>query len=123
MADRGWRIIFPNESPESVARKISDLDGLLTSSLHGMVFGDAYGVPTQLLNFSAGNTESTFKYDDYLSVFELKAKPRTVGSVASMTDIEIIGSLRDRTERIAEKLPAVQKDILEAGEALRQLTS
>jgi pyruvyltransferase len=70
-AAAGFRVSLPNEEPESIARAISSASFVVTSSLHALVFADAYGTPCARL-LDPGSAEPDFKYADYRSVFDAR---------------------------------------------------
>lgn len=51
--------------PETALRTIAGADAIVSSSLHGLVFADAYGIPRMWDRF---RTLGTFKFTDYGSV-------------------------------------------------------
>lgn len=65
----GFDITFPNEAFYVVAQAIRRASFVATSSLHALVYADAFGVPCQLVNFGSTRTEPEFKYRDYLSIY------------------------------------------------------
>ena len=55
-------IIYPHESLERVIRRIRASEMVVSTSLHGLVIAEAFGIPARhLLSFA----EPTFKYVDY----------------------------------------------------------
>jgi Polysaccharide pyruvyl transferase len=68
-AAAGATIVSPAQPPLEVARAINGCDLVLSSSLHGLVFADAVGVPRARVTI-AGHTDPSFKYDDYESAFD-----------------------------------------------------
>jgi pyruvyltransferase len=66
----GVRIIDVAWTPEEVAREISACDVVVSSSLHGLIFADALGVPNARLVLHGRLAGGDFKFDDYYSVFD-----------------------------------------------------
>lgn len=66
-------IQLPTDHPIDVARRILTSRYVLTSSLHGLVFAYALGVPAYLSLDAVG--ESEFKYKDFLTLFEESISP------------------------------------------------
>lgn len=56
-------ICSPKQGAISFTREIVNSHFVVSSSLHGVIIAEAYGIPAILLENSSG--ESTFKYDDY----------------------------------------------------------
>jgi len=61
---RGSDVISPRSSVEVILEAISEVDIVITSSLHGLILSELLGVPTRLVHSS---TETEFKYLDYLA--------------------------------------------------------
>lgn len=64
----GFQVVLPNCPPEEVARAVSASSFVVSTSLHALVFADAYGVPCVKLD-TPGDREPNFKYLDYRSIF------------------------------------------------------
>lgn len=56
-------VVYPTEPWEDVIRKILNSKFVISSSLHGLVIADAYGIPARYLRVT-GN-EPIYKYNDY----------------------------------------------------------
>lgn len=62
------RLIDPCQSPEKVIQEIISCKRIISSSLHGLIVADAYGIPRQAELFPAASSEGgDFKYRDYAS--------------------------------------------------------
>lgn len=62
------RFIDPCQPPEKVIAEIISCKRIISSSLHGIIVADAYGIPRQAELFSnAGSEGGDFKYRDYAS--------------------------------------------------------
>lgn len=59
----GNHVCTPKQGAISFTREIVNSKLVISSSLHGVIIADAYGIPAILLKNSSG--ESSFKYDDY----------------------------------------------------------
>lgn len=63
-AMQGWEnVISPLDHWSSVVRRISEAAHVVSTSLHGLVVADAFGVPCTYLRLS--EEENLFKYEDY----------------------------------------------------------
>jgi pyruvyltransferase len=56
-------VIYPTEPYTAVIRKILDSKFVISSSLHGVVIAEAYGIPARYVRVS--DHEPLFKYEDY----------------------------------------------------------
>ncbi|MCW0402402.1 hypothetical protein NB689_002432 [Xanthomonas sacchari] len=56
-------LVLPNRQPAAFVRQLLGADLVVSSSLHGLILAEAYGVPSVYLDW--GNGEDRFKYDDY----------------------------------------------------------
>lgn len=61
--DGTGKIVYPIEPWNEVVEKILDSKFVISSSLHGVIVAEAYGIPARYLRVSEG--ESLFKYQDY----------------------------------------------------------
>lgn len=106
----GIRVIMPNLHPLVVAQEVRMAECLYTSSLHGLVFADALSVPAQLVSLNgAPPADGVFKYDDYLSVFGMKAEWQRVDFRGSP---EGLLSLRGGMEARASTLSGAMDDVV-----------
>lgn len=56
-------VIYPSEPWDEVIKKILDSKFVISSSLHGIVIAEAWGIPARLLRVT--ENEPLFKYEDY----------------------------------------------------------
>lgn len=61
--DKEGRIVYPTDDWEEVIAKIVDSQFVISSSLHGIVIAEAYGIPARFLRIT--ENEFIIKYDDY----------------------------------------------------------
>jgi hypothetical protein len=62
--------INPFDRPEVVVETLAKCKRIITSSLHGMIVADAYGIPRQVELFpGAENEGGDFKYRDYSTIY------------------------------------------------------
>lgn len=57
------RLVSPDQSPWDVAREIRTSEGVISSSLHGIIFAHSYGIPAIALR--SPESRESFKYNDY----------------------------------------------------------
>lgn len=60
-------VIHVRKGPESFIDQLLSCDFIVSSSLHGLILADAYGIPNKWVSFSDKITGGTFKYHDYYS--------------------------------------------------------
>lgn len=56
-------LVLPTSTPMDFVRQLLEAELIVSSSLHGVIIAEAYGVPAVYLD--SGNGENRFKYDDY----------------------------------------------------------
>lgn len=65
------RLIDPRQPAQKVVEEIAACKAIISSSLHGIIVADAYGIPRQAELFPRAHQEGgDFKYRDYTSVFD-----------------------------------------------------
>ena len=60
-------VIDVRQYPEDFIDQILSCDVIVSSSLHGLILADAYGIPNKWVSFSDRITGGAFKYHDYYS--------------------------------------------------------
>ena len=65
----GVRVIDVAWTPQEVAREISACDAVLSSSLHGLIFSDALGVPNAHIQLGDRLQGGLYKFHDYYSAY------------------------------------------------------
>lgn len=71
----GTTVISPLGNPLECARKIAECETILSSSLHGLIAADSFGIPNRQIILSNKIVGGLFKYNDYYSVFGKTAQP------------------------------------------------
>lgn len=61
-------IIDVRQDPETFVSKISECEFILSSSLHGLILSDAYGIPNRWMRFSDSIVGGFWKFLDYYSI-------------------------------------------------------
>ena len=61
--ESGDHIVYPTDDWDVVIRKILDSEFVISSSLHGIILAEAYGIPARQLRIT--ENEPQFKYRDY----------------------------------------------------------
>lgn len=83
------RVIDVGWSPEEVAREIAACDAVLSSSLHGLIFSDAFGVPNAHVRLGGKIGGGMYKFRDYHSVFPGKGRYREFTPPAQDQEIRL----------------------------------
>lgn len=112
----GWNVAFPNISAAEMAREISSASFVASSSLHGIIFADSFGVPSQLIDFELStNREPIFKYDDYYSIFGLPASFKKFSDIMNISLNQLISSKEEHLDIVSSRIDSVIEDIYSMG--------
>lgn len=87
------RVIDIGWSPSEVAHEIASCDAVLSSSLHGLIFSDALGVPNAHVRLGGRLKGGLYKFHDYYSAFSGEGRYREF--ILSANGIESVGSVAD----------------------------
>ena len=109
------------DDPLSCLRKIASARKVLSSSLHGLVFADALGIPNRHVvsvgtekKLRGGNTIDQFKFDDYYSAYGLDS-PQATRAVELLADPRaVVEGITDADKVPAEKVADVCRSLLAA---------
>lgn len=80
LQNKGFRVINPHMRPVEVAREISQCRAVFSTSLHGLIFSDSYGIPNfriKLSDLKGGD----FKFRDYYSATQRNMTEVEAGSL------------------------------------------
>ena len=91
----GVRVIDVQGDLRQFVREVTSCRVILSSSLHGLICADAYGVPSRWIKLSDGLVGGSFKFNDYY--LGIGQEPREPEIITADTDVEDIAS---RAERI-----------------------
>lgn len=69
------KVIYPQQHPFSVAKEVASCKAIISSSLHGLIFADSYGIPNRRIILNNNLLGGNFKFDDYYSVINCKETP------------------------------------------------
>lgn len=85
----GVRVIDVGWTPQEVAREIASCDAVISSSLHGLIFSDALGVPNAHIRLGDKVKGGLYKFHDYYSAYPVVDRYREymvpTGGPASLT--------------------------------------
>ena len=63
-----WRLVDPDQPVDDVLTQIASAELVLSSSLHGLIAADSFGIPCVWISFLGGQPDSpTHKFMDYVS--------------------------------------------------------
>jgi hypothetical protein len=120
MRSLGFNIVLPNATPQQVAREISSATFVLATSLHALVFADAYGVPCAR-PFDESLREPDFKYMDYRSVFGIGLASVTLKELARPGFLRhLTPQIEEEHEQVASLLTGVVTGLERSGRVLSQ---
>ncbi|MGP5034508.1 polysaccharide pyruvyl transferase family protein [Brachybacterium alimentarium] len=92
------RVIDVGWTPEEVAREVASCDAVISSSLHGLIFSDALGVPNAHVRLGGKVKGGLYKFGDYYSAYPGGSRYREyvvpeagLGSVRAVTDSVVQG--------------------------------
>ena len=67
-----YKIIDIQQDAKSVAKEICECECILSSSLHGLIFADSYGIPNRQIILSNNIAGGDYKFKDYYSAFGME---------------------------------------------------
>lgn len=116
------RIIDITGEPQDVIRQMSQCAAIASSSLHGLVFADAFRIPSVWMELSDRVIGGRFKFLDYYSVFydrppgpllpnDLASLSRIIGSTALVPDCTL--------QSLQEKLHVLYSSLVDVIEEVR----
>lgn len=74
-ADHHLRVIDVTADPVTVIEAIASCDFIVSSSLHGLVIADSFGIPNLWVTLDPQLFGGRWKFDDYYGAFGLKMAP------------------------------------------------
>lgn len=104
-------IINLREEPLDVIKRISECEFIVSSSLHGCIVADSFGIPN--VRVSISNIPGTgFKFDDYYSGFGINNPPIYIKNI---TDIPKVTQIKDNykiTKSMVDKKKTAMEECL-----------
>ncbi|MGP9538489.1 polysaccharide pyruvyl transferase family protein [Brachybacterium sp. AOP43-C2-M15] len=110
------RIIDVGWTPSEVAREIASCEAVLSSSLHGLIFSDALGVPNAHVRLGGRIGGGLYKFRDYYSAFSGASRYREVEVPAGGTPVhldDVLESVHSRYVR-PQDLERLQNGLISA---------
>lgn len=109
-----YKIINPRCEPETIVHELNSCSFIIASSLHALIFADAYGIPNKRMTFQDGlNDVADFKYLDYFSAIDRTGKyaeaitPEDIGTFKIENHMDM--PYRANVIRVQDELNAVYK--------------
>lgn len=109
---RHMKCIDVRRPPELVFRDIAACEHILSSSLHGLIVADSFGIPNAWLHLSDDVLGQGFKFYDYFSSLSVKRQPHVIHGTESLADLtkltrrppECVNERREQLHRLFSAL-------------------
>lgn len=98
------KIIDVREDALKVIMQIAECDFIFSSSLHGLVIADSFGIPNQWVTFKEIPFGGSWKFLDYYLVFSIKTPAAIEFDTSILTDSMIANYIDDFDTRTEGKL-------------------
>lgn len=108
--DDRFIMIDPIDSPQNVVKKITECQLILSSSLHGLVFADSFGIPNAHIRLSDKVVGGNYKFRDYYSAIGITYHP---ADIEKLFDDDYLASLRKNYQPITG-LCQIQRKLVRA---------
>lgn len=108
--DNRFLVIDPLEPPREVAKQISSCKLILSSSLHGLIFSDSYGIPNAHICLSDKVYGGEYKFDDYDSA---TGKKHLHADIDRISDQSYLKTIQKQYKPI-KNLTEIQKNLIKA---------
>lgn len=102
-------IIDVKNHPMRVLQQISQCECIISTSLHGLIIADSYGIPNQWCVYSDKVLGNGYKFRDYYSAFDLEIEPYILRENAFPDIDDII----DRYSISMESVKKKQRELIE----------
>ena len=109
-SDDRFTVINPIDDPQNVAIKITACGLILSSSLHGLVFADSFGIANAHIKLSDNVVGGEYKFKDYYSALNRDYIPADINRIF---DAKYLDKLRS-TYRPVKNLRKVQRGLIKA---------
>lgn len=108
--DYRFIVIDPLDRPQEVARQITECKLILSSSLHGLIFADSFGIPNIHIQFSDLVVGGEYKFRDYYSSINKQYKK---ADATRVLDDDYLRELEHGYEKVIN-LRKIQRGIIGA---------
>lgn len=82
-------LIDVQKNPRQVVEEIASCEYIISSSLHGLIVADAFGIPNTRIKLTNAPLGTGFKFDDYYSAFDIKKDAIFVHPDMDLSRIEL----------------------------------
>jgi len=113
--DPSIKIIDVEASVERVASEISECELIASSSLHGVIFSDAYQIPRVWLQLSDKLIGGSFKFNDYFSSVDIECTsftPKDAHHLIHHIDAQSVVINSDKQQQKSRQLIELTKKVL-----------
>ena len=105
-----WRVVDPEQPVDDVLAQIASAELVLSSSLHGLIVADSFGIPCVWLGFLGGSPGSpTHKFLDYASVRGRDFNAPMTWAEATIMPAEMLAS---KATKVGRDLEAWQEELI-----------
>lgn len=94
---------------QKVVETIASCELVLSSSLHGLIISDSFGIPNYWVPLSDNLTGGDYKFKDYYSVFDETPQPLGKSVLSNIPVDDLISQYTKKTN-----LKSIQKDLLDS---------
>jgi hypothetical protein len=86
-------VIDVRREPEAVFRDVAACESILSSSLHGLITADSFGIPSAWIELSSKVLGDGFKFRDYFSSIGIRHEPCKLDGGESVPDLRTLTRL------------------------------
>lgn len=94
------KVIDVQQDPKQVFDEISQCNFILSSSLHGLIVAESYGVPNAWMYLGDELKGGRYKFDDYASIHGAYYQPNSIDGTESLS--ELVAMTREVPLRVSE---------------------
>jgi hypothetical protein len=110
---REIKVIDVRRQPEAVFREVAACESILSSSLHGLITADSFGIPSAWAGLSDKVLGDGFKFRDYFSSLGIRHEPCKLDGSESVTALrsltrpvpDSVGERRQEIDALFSSLP------------------
>jgi pyruvyltransferase len=98
--------------PMEVIKQIAQCEIIISSSLHGLIVADSFGIPSQWIVVTDALKGDGFKFADYYSAFGLEPNP--INMLSMNTPVPTFNQVIDQFKITPDMMAKKQKEIFDA---------